>query len=610
MINVLDLSKNFDERMLLDNVSISINRGEKIGLTGPNGTGKTTLFSLILGRMEPNAGQVQVQRNLNIGYLPQEAHFDSQRTVIEEMTSGDDRIIALKKEKAELEEANKADAQRYGDVTHELEQLGIYDLEHRAEKILMGLGFKTGDFHRPIKELSGGWQMRVLLAKLLTYQYDVLLLDEPTNYLDLDATLWLKGYLAGYEGTLVIISHDKVFLNDITNYTIVLEAGQMTKVKGNYEQYELSKAERFRSLEKRKKVVDKKREQLERFAERFHAQPNKAAAVRNKRKMIERLEEIELPHERVSIEGFEFPLTVQSGYNVMTLENLRKSYANKEVYKDLNFEIARGQKVCLVGPNGAGKSTLMRTIATLQDPDSGSIRFNGVDVVRDKEGLRRQLGYLPQDFGVYPKVSAIELLNHFAVLKGLSSRGEREEMVAALLHQCNLWDARKRSVASFSGGMRQRFGIAQALLGAPRLVIVDEPTAGLDPDERNRFLNLLARIGENVVIILSTHIVQDVTDLCPRMAMIVRGNVLVQGEPQVAINTLKGQVWSRSVSEAALPVFARDFALLSTRLVGGKPQIKVFSDHQPDDGFVNVEPDLEDVYFLQLRSAQMPKTTA
>jgi ABC-type multidrug transport system ATPase subunit len=204
---------------------------------------------------------------------------------------------------------------------------------------------------------------------------------------------------------------------------------------------------------------------------------------------------------------------------------------------------------------------------------------------------------------VYPKVSALELLNHFAVLKGLTRRAERKEVVEGLLHQTNLWDARKRSVATYSGGMRQRFGIAQALLGAPQLVIVDEPTAGLDPDERNRFLNLLARIGEQVVVILSTHIVEDVTDLCPRMAIIARGKVLVQGRPQDAIDALKQQVWRRSVRQDELEDYQRRFAVLSTRLIGGTPQINVFAAFQPDSGFAPVEPGLEDVYFLQLRQA-------
>jgi ABC-type multidrug transport system ATPase subunit len=289
---------------------------------------------------------------------------------------------------------------------------------------------------------------------------------------------------------------------------------------------------------------------------------------------------------------------------MLSITRLHKTYANGvHALNDISLEIPTGL-FGLLGPNGAGKSSLMRTIATLQDPDSGSIHFDGQDVLADKQGLRRQLGYLPQEFGVYPKVGALELLNHIAVLKGLTRRAERKEVVEGLLHQVNLWDARKRAVASYSGGMRQRFGIAQALLGAPRLVIVDEPTAGLDPDERNRFLNLLARIGEQVVVILSTHIVEDVTDLCPHMAMIARGQVLAAGKPQDAIELLRSRVWRRRVDDAQLDEYQRRFAVLSTRLVAGKPQINVYAETQPDEGFEMVEPDLEDVYFLQLRATQ------
>nr|WP_314625300.1 ABC transporter ATP-binding protein [uncultured Janthinobacterium sp.] len=288
---------------------------------------------------------------------------------------------------------------------------------------------------------------------------------------------------------------------------------------------------------------------------------------------------------------------------MLSIKQLTKTYANGvKAINNVSLDIPNGM-FGLLGPNGAGKSSLMRTIATLQDPDSGSIHFDGVDVLKDKEGLRRQLGYLPQDFGVYPKVSAETLLNHFAVLKGLTEKGPRKEAVEALLQQTNLWEARKRNLGTYSGGMRQRFGIAQALLGAPRLVIVDEPTAGLDPDERNRFLNLLAKIGEQVVVILSTHIVDDVTDLCPRMAMIVKGQVLVQGEPQAAIDTLHGKVWRRSVSMDELAQYQQSLNVLSTRLVGGKPQINVFADQQPDSGFVQIAADLEDVYFLHVRNA-------
>ncbi len=289
---------------------------------------------------------------------------------------------------------------------------------------------------------------------------------------------------------------------------------------------------------------------------------------------------------------------------MLSIKALNKTYGNGvQALKDVSLEIPTGL-YGLLGPNGAGKSSLMRTIATLQEPDSGSIHFDGIDVLLDKEGLRRQLGYLPQDFGVYPKVSAEDLLSHFAVLKGLTRRAERKEMVEGLLRQTNLWDTRKRKLGTFSGGMRQRFGIAQALLGAPRLVIVDEPTAGLDPDERNRFLNLLAEIGEQVVVMLSTHIVADVTDLCPRMAMIVKGEVLLQGEPQAAIEMLKDKVWRKRVSKAALTEYQQRFNVLSSRLVAGQPQINVHADSQPDDGFEQVEPDLEDVYFLKIRASQ------
>jgi ABC-type multidrug transport system ATPase subunit len=288
---------------------------------------------------------------------------------------------------------------------------------------------------------------------------------------------------------------------------------------------------------------------------------------------------------------------------MLSIQQLHKTYTNGvHAMNGISLEIPCGM-FGLLGPNGAGKSTLMRTIATLQAPDSGSIHFDGRDVLADHDGLRRQLGYLPQEFGVYPKTSALELLNHFAVLKGFTRRAERREMVEGLLQQVNLWEARKRAVAGFSGGMRQRFGIAQALIGAPRLVIVDEPTAGLDPDERNRFLNLLARIGEQVVVILSTHIVDDVTDLCPRMAMIARGQVLVSGKPQDAIALLRSRVWRRRIDDAELDAYQSRFTVLSTRLVAGKPQINVYAETQPDAGFTQVEPDLEDVYFLQLRAA-------
>ncbi|NCT86462.1 ABC transporter ATP-binding protein [Stenotrophomonas acidaminiphila] len=291
---------------------------------------------------------------------------------------------------------------------------------------------------------------------------------------------------------------------------------------------------------------------------------------------------------------------------MLQIRGLSKTYANGvHALNNVHLDIPRGM-FGLLGPNGAGKSSLMRTLATLQEADAGSATLTtadgaGIDVLRDKDALRRRLGYLPQDFGVYPKVSALDLLDHFAVLKGLTARAQRREVVEGLLQQVNLWDARKRKLGTYSGGMRQRFGIAQALLGDPQLVIVDEPTAGLDPEERNRFLNLLAEIGENVVVILSTHIVEDVTDLCPAMAIMNKGQVLLSGKPADAIAALQAQVWRKQVAKAALADYESRFTVLSTRLVGGHPVIHVFADTCPEAGFEPVAPGLEDVYFQRLR---------
>jgi ABC-2 type transport system ATP-binding protein len=285
---------------------------------------------------------------------------------------------------------------------------------------------------------------------------------------------------------------------------------------------------------------------------------------------------------------------------MLTLSSVTHVYADgTKALDEVSLEIPKGM-FGLLGPNGAGKSTLMRAIATLQTPSKGSIRFGDIDVIKEPAKLRAQLGYLPQDFGVYPRVSAYELLDHLAVLKGFSRAGERKEQVEALLQQANLWSVRKRAVASFSGGMRQRFGIAQALIGSPALIIVDEPTAGLDPEERNRFNNLLAEIGENVVVILSTHIVDDVTDLCSRMAIIHEGRIIVQGIPEELTSRLKGRVWRRIIQKEALEDLKKRFSVISNRLHAGNTIIHVLADQRPAAGFEAIEGELEDVYFAAL----------
>ena len=284
---------------------------------------------------------------------------------------------------------------------------------------------------------------------------------------------------------------------------------------------------------------------------------------------------------------------------MLEIANLSHTYANGTVaLADVSLSIPRGM-YGLLGPNGAGKSTLMRTVATLQEPTAGSIRFGDIDVLAEPEKLRRRLGYLPQDFGVYPRVSAYSMLDQVAVLKGITSKSERKAVVETLLNQTNLWAVRDKSIAGFSGGMRQRFGIAQALIGNPELIIVDEPTAGLDPEERNRFLNLLAAIGDNVVVILSTHIVDDVADLCPRMAVLANGRVQLEGSPAELIASSRGKVWKKTIDHSELDEYQQGHEIISTRLFAGKTIIHVYSDTQPK-GFEPVEGGLEDVYFSTL----------
>jgi ABC-2 type transport system ATP-binding protein len=284
----------------------------------------------------------------------------------------------------------------------------------------------------------------------------------------------------------------------------------------------------------------------------------------------------------------------------LTISNLSKTYSNgTRAMQDINLEIPAGM-FGLLGPNGAGKSTLMRTISTLQEADSGSIFLDGLDVLKEKDEVRRLLGYLPQDFGVYPKESAENMLNHFAVLKGLADNKVRKEAVKGLLQFVNLYDVRHKKLGSFSGGMKQRFGIAQALLGNPKLIIVDEPTAGLDPAERNRFLNLLSEVGENNIVILSTHIVEDVTELCPKMAIIYKGEVLLKAEPLDAIHTLQGKIWEKQIDKEELESYLKMHSVISSKSIMGKSSIHVLADYAPDATFHSIAPNLEDVYFAEI----------
>ncbi len=292
----------------------------------------------------------------------------------------------------------------------------------------------------------------------------------------------------------------------------------------------------------------------------------------------------------------------------LTINNLSKTYPNGvKALNNISLTIPQGM-FGLLGPNGAGKSTLMRTIATLQDPDEGSIMLDTIDVLKDPQSVREQLGYLPQDFGLYPRINAQVMLDHIAQMKGVGNKGERKDLVESLLHKVNLYDHRKKGLGTYSGGMRQRFGIAQALVGNPTLIIVDEPTAGLDPSERNRFYNLLSEIGENTVVILSTHIVEDVNTLCSNMAIICQGEVLMQGKPSEGIASVEGRIYQKSIEKSELDDFRDKYSVISTKLLEGRLSLRIESDENPGEGFEAVPADLEDVYFSNISKKVDPIT--
>ncbi len=502
MIFINNLSKTYGKKTLFEGISLNINRGEKIGMVGPNGAGKSTFFHLLLGDAEPSAGAIQTQKGVRMGYLPQESSFHSERTVLDELTRGDEGILKLLKEKEDLERADQAASFRYGEILHELDILGYFELEHKAEKVLMGLGFKERDFNRPIMQMSGGWQMRVLLAKLLVLPYDILLLDEPTNYLDLNAALWLKSYLAGYNGTFLMISHDKSFLKEVTNYTLVLEHGQITKVTGSYEHYEQLREEQRLTMARRFEQQEKKRRQLDRFITRFHAQPNKAAAVRNKRKAIERMEEIALPPDvRESIRTFHFPRTRPSGHRVLKLENIAKSYGDIRVYQDLDFEIERGEKAVLAGENGAGKSTLLKILAGVIPFDAGS----------------RQVGY-NVDIGYFSQTRLDTLNPENTVLEeaynaapGTMSQEALRTILGAFLFSGEDVD---KKVSVLSGGEKSRLNLAKFLIHPPNCLFLDEPTTHLDVDAVDALIRALEHYeGTLVFISHDIHFVRSVANV-------------------------------------------------------------------------------------------------
>ncbi|MCM8786454.1 MAG: ATP-binding cassette domain-containing protein [Candidatus Omnitrophica bacterium] len=487
MLTIHELSKSYGDKILFDNINLSINKGEKIGFIGPNGAGKSTLFSLIVKEIENPSGQILFRKNLRIGHLPQETYFSSSTTVIREVIEENEIFKKLLEEKEKLELEESIATTKYAQIISKLEEVGYFVIEHKAKKILAGLGFKETDFFKIVNQLSSGFRMRVLLAKLLLNEYDILLLDEPTNYLDLNATLWLKDFLKGFKGTYIIISHDRDFLDEVTNITLILEDAKLIKFKGNYQQYLKIRAERKNYLLRQANEQEKKIKQLQRFIERFSAHPNKASQVRAKKRLLEKIKPIVVPQDiKESIKNFEFLKPKRSGYVVLELKGVSKSYQNNLVYKNLNFEVLRGEKAVLVGENGAGKSTLLKILAGVTDIDEGK-RIVGYNV---------SIGYFSQSHqeNLNPNNTVLEEIT----LNGLVSEQLARNILGIFFFRGN--DVYKK-ISVLSGGEKSRLVLAKLLINPPNLLLLDEPTTHLDIDATDALIKALQNYEGTIVFI-------------------------------------------------------------------------------------------------------------
>ena len=466
MLTLAKISKSFAARTLFEDVSLQVNRGDRIGLVGPNGAGKSTLFSLILGEAEPDDGKITFERNVTIGFLPQETAPAGDETVLELATSISDEIVALRKLMKDHEARHATDAAEYHHAQAQFDELDGHSLERKAMKILHGLAFRETDFQRPARTLSGGWVMRAHLARLLVQEPDLLLLDEPTNHLDLESLVWFQEYLQQYPGAILVVSHDREFLNQLVSSIIEIRQGRLMRYRGNYEDYLVQHAAAEEQLLSAYKNQQREIASLQLFADRFRAKASKASQAQSKLKQIERMDKIEAPVRDDRKIKFRFPQPPRSGLKVITLKDIHHAYGENVVYRGMSYEAERGQRTVLVGPNGAGKSTMLKILA-------GAIQFQ----TGDRElGLSTKVGYYAQ--------YRVEMLNpnHTVIEEALDSKHPVTEQAARTILGSFLFrgDDVFKKVGVLSGGEKSRLALVKLLLDPPNLLLMDEPTTHLD----------------------------------------------------------------------------------------------------------------------------------
>lgn len=508
MLSIRNISKSFGDKILFDEASLQVTRGERIGLVGPNGAGKSTLINMILGREVPDAGDVTVERRVTIGFLPQETAQVGDETVVEIAVAITDDMVRLRR--AVL--ADEHHDHHHGDVDPHTaySELNGFQVEARAKTILSGLGFREKDFDRPARELSGGWIMRAHLARLLVQEPDLLLLDEPTNHLDLYSLLWFQEYLRAYPGAIVIISHDRAFLNRLVESIVELRNGELIRYRGNYDEYLNQKFANEANILAAYKNQQKEIQRLMLFVERFRAKNTKAAQAQSKLKQIERMDKIELPDDTRAILDFRFPQPPRGGQRVITLEHVRFSYGDTPVYTDLNFEVERGQRIVLVGPNGAGKSTLLKLLAGVLQP-SGGERTLGHNIT---------LGYYSQNRVEMLNLSRTILEEAYSTEARVGERTIRTLLGAFLFSG----DEVDKPVRVLSGGEKSRLALSKLMLNPPNLLLMDEPTTHLDMPSIEALISALKQYEGTLVFI--SHDVFFIRELANFVTHVEHGRIM------------------------------------------------------------------------------------
>jgi ATP-binding cassette, subfamily F, member 3 len=466
MLTISGMTKAFGDRVLFEDVALQVNREDRIGLVGPNGSGKSTLFSLVLGRDTPDTGEVSVERKGSIGHLPQETAPVGHETVLELATGITPEVIELQRRMKSFDAGHDTDSHDFHEVQARFETLGGYQLEPRAKTILRGLAFRERDFHRPLRAMSGGWVMRAYLARLLVQQPDLLMLDEPTNHLDLDALMWFQEFLKSYPGAILLISHDREFLNQLVGSIVEIRQRRLVRYRGNYDEYLVQRDAQDEQLLAAYKTQQKKIQQLQEFADRFRAKNTKAAQAQSKLKQIERMDKIEAPVKDGRSIKFRFPQPVRSGRRVIALKNIHHAYGDTVVYRGMDFEAERGQRLVLVGPNGAGKSTLLKILAGVLPFQSGTREL----------GLHVKAGYYAQHRVEMLKLDRSVLAEALDAPKPVPEEFARTVLGSFLFTGDDVF----KPVGVLSGGEKSRLALVKLLLDPPNLLLMDEPTTHLD----------------------------------------------------------------------------------------------------------------------------------